>query len=239
MTPPAIERVHAHLTEYGYAVTSDQEVGLPAGFSEAFSRNYFVDSIIRHDEGDWPIDRKRARDVIRYWWHDDQLRLEEYDTISITDRADIKGTRIHARVDMLADQQAKALVSTFLKLIPPDRRQSDGTFGVNLFRTFTNVVTKPHRDNEEFIFVYVLDRVGDGAETYLYKPDSVLEDGSLLDGPLFKHQLQPGELIVFDDKRFKHGATPLVDPPGGRARRDALVCTVDYETTYLKKPVLV
>lgn len=239
MTPPAIDRAHKHLTEYSYAVTSDQEIGLPVGFNVDFSRKYFQDGIIRHDEGDWPIDRKRARDVVRYWWHDDKIRLEEHETISITDRSEIKGTRLHARVELLADPQAKALISTFLELIPPDRRQSNGTFGINLFSTFTNVVTKPHHDDGEFILVYVLDRVGDGAETYLYEPDCVLDDGSLLDGPLFKHQLQPGELILFDDKRFKHGATPLVDPPGGRARRDALVCTVDHKTTYLKKPALV
>ena len=230
----AVKAVQDHLMECGYAVTTDQEIGLPARFNRNFSDKYFVDSVIRHDEGDWPMDRQRARDVIRYRWQDDELTLAEYDTISITDRGNIKGTRIHARVELLADTQAKNLVSTLLKLIPPRRRKTDGTFGVNLFRTFTNVVTTPHHDHEEFIFVYVLDRVGDGAESYLYRPDSVLEDGTLLDGPVFKHQLQPGELIVFDDERFKHGATPLVDPPGGRARRDALVCTVDYETTYLK-----
>jgi hypothetical protein len=54
---------------------------------------------------------------------------------------------------------------TFLTLIPPDRRQSKGTFDVNLFRTYTNVVTTPHREDEEFTFIYVLNRVGDGAQT--------------------------------------------------------------------------
>jgi hypothetical protein len=44
----------------------------------------------------------------------------------------------------------------------------------------------------------------------------------------------PGDIIIFEDKRFKHGATPLINPAGGQAQRDALVCTVDYPTTYLK-----
>ena len=35
---------------------------------------------------------------------------------------------------------------------------------VNLFRTHTNVVTKPHQDKEEFIILYVLNRDGDGQE---------------------------------------------------------------------------
>ena len=63
--------------------------------------------------------------------------------------------------------------------MPPERRQPDGTFGVNLFRTFTKVVTKPHHDNEEFIIIYVLDRVGEGAETRLYQPDDVTDDGQV------------------------------------------------------------
>jgi hypothetical protein len=215
------------MTGQGYAVTSDQAIGLPEKFRDNFVQTYFVEGKIRHDEGDWPIDRKRARDVIYYEWHDGELRLEEYKTISITDRAGIKGKRDHARVMLLDDPQAAELIKTFLTLIPPDRRQSRGTFGVNLFRTYTNVVTAPHRDDEEFIFIYVLNRVGDGAKTHLYDADSATAK--------FQHQLEPGELIVFDDGRYLHDASPLEPPADGApAMRDALVCTVDYDTTYLK-----
>ena len=48
-------------------------------------------------------------------------------------------------------------------------------------------------------------------------------------------QLNPGDLMIFEDRRFKHGATPLIPPPGGRAKRDVLVCTVDFPTTYLER----
>jgi hypothetical protein len=95
-------------------------------------------------------------------------------------------------------------------------------------------VTRPHRDNEEFIILYVLDRVGDGAETYLYRPEDVAEDGRPIAEPVLQQQLNPGDIIIFDDKRFRHGATPLVAPVGGQAQRDALVCTVDYPATYLE-----
>jgi 2OG-Fe dioxygenase len=232
--PSAVaSRVHHELSDPGYTVTNDQEIGLGADFHDYFIRTYFRDDIIRHDDGDMPADRQRARDVVHYRWKEGELVLEEHDTISITDRAGIKGTRIHSRVELLADVRARNLIETFLTLIPPHRRKPEGTFGVNLFRTFTNVVTKPHHDDEEFIFVFVLDRVGDGAETYLYEPDDVLPNGSVVAGPVFKHQLQPGEMIAFDDERFQHGATPLLAPPGLRAKRDALVCTVDYPGTYL------
>ena len=73
-----------------------------------------------------------------------------------------------------------------LQLVPPKRRQPDGTFGVNLFRTFTNVVTTPHRDNEEFVIIYVLDRVGEGAETYLYTPADATEDGQVMASPVLR-----------------------------------------------------
>jgi hypothetical protein len=117
--------------------------------------------------------------------------------------------------------------------VPEDRRQQRGTFGVNLFRTHTDVVTKPHQDEEEFIILYVLDRDGDDAESYLYEYDET--DAAGIGGQILRKQLNPGDLMIFEDIRFMHGATPLIPPPGGRAKRDVLVCTVDYPTTYLQR----
>jgi hypothetical protein len=117
--------------------------------------------------------------------------------------------------------------------VPPHRREPDGTFGVNLFRTFTDVVTKPHRDHEPFCVFYLLNRVGDGAETYLYRPDDVTGQNKPTAKPVFTHQLNPGEIIIFKGELFKHGATPLEPPHGGTAMRDALICTVDHPETYL------
>ena len=50
---------------------------------------------------------------------------------------------------------------------------------------------------------------------------------------MLRRQLNPGEIIVFEDKLFKHGATPLEGPSHGSAMRDVLVCTVDYRKSYL------
>jgi hypothetical protein len=130
------------------------------------------------------------------------------------------------------------MVGTFLSLVPVESRQSEGTFGVNLFRTFTQVVTKPHCDHERFVILYVLDRVGEGAESYLYRPGDVPEDvpeaGTLTGNPVLWDQLDPGQILIFDDEQFFHGATPLIAPPGAvTGRRDVVVCTVDYRETYL------
>jgi hypothetical protein len=83
--------------------------------------------------------------------------------------------------------------------------------------------------SEEFIILYVLDRVGNGAESYLYRPDD--DPGS--QPPVLRHQLDSDQLLVFEDKRYKHDTTPPQCAPEGTARRDVLVCTVDFRSPYL------
>jgi hypothetical protein len=228
-----LDHASATLDRQGYALTNDLQIGLPEKFRENFQQTYFNSFTLRHDDGDWPEDRQRARDVVRYEWRDDRLRVREHETITITDRAGIAGKRDHSRVWLLSDPQAEDLVRRFISLVPRARRQREGTFGVNLFRTFTNVVEKPHHDDEEFVILYVLDRMGGGAESYLYQPADVPDTGQSAAEPVLSRQLNPGEILVFEDKLFKHGATPLERPPDGEARRDVLICTVDYRSTYL------
>jgi 2OG-Fe dioxygenase len=231
--PPSLEDAWATLDRQGYALTNDRALGLPEGLREDFHKAYFNSSVLRRDPGDMPKDRQRARDVIRYQWRCGALDMEEHDSITITNRSGMPGKRDHARVRFLEDPQAASLVRAFLSLVPPGRRQADGTFDINLFRTFTNVVSGPHCDDEQFCVIYLLSRMGGGAETYLYERGDFSDRGEPTAGPIFKHQLNPGEIIIFEDKRFKHGATPLAAPPGGTAMRDAVVCTVDYRETYL------
>ncbi len=228
-----LDDLWASLTERGYALSSDTALGLPEKFRENFQQTYFNSQVLRHDNGDLPIDRQRARDVLRYWWRDGQIDLREFQTIAITDRAGIAGRREHSRVRLLDDPQAEEFIRSFLCLVPPKRRRRTGTFGVNLFRTFTDVVTKPHRDDEELIILYVVDRHGEGAETYLYLASDVTAEGQILGDPVLRQQLDPGDIIIFDDALFKHGATPLEALPDGTSVRDVLVCTVDYRNTYL------
>jgi hypothetical protein len=230
---PGLDRVWATLADRGYALTSEDEIGLPDNFRPTFLKTYFTDAHIRHDPGDWPVDRKRARDVVRYRWGGESARVKEHGTNAITDRAGISGRRVHSRVRLLDDPQAKEFIHTLLRLVPPGRRRPTGTFGVNLFRTFTDVVTKPHHDNEELIILYVLNRQGEGAESYLYNPEDVTPNGEAISEPVLERQLNPGDIIIFDDALFMHGATPLKALADGTSMRDVLVCTVDYPDTYL------
>ena len=223
------------LANHGYAIIQDWTLGVSDDSRGRFHQRYFNDDMLRRDEGDWPADRERSRDVIRYTRSGSQLDLREHETITISDRAGIQGDREHKRVEILADPEARSLVETLLNLVPPDRRQREGTLGVNFFRTYTDVVTRPHHDDEEYIFLYMMHRDGGGAESYLYRDYEPFTGGPPDEPALDHYQLNPGELLIFEDRLFMHGATRLIPPPQGQAMRDLIVFTIDYETTYLRR----
>ena len=221
-----IEGIREKLLVYGYATADDSRLGFPEDFRDKFAWAYFNDEILHSDVPDIPVDRKRARDVVYYEWHDSRLDLSEYENILIKNRGNIPGERRHSRVLLLDDDYACDFIRTCLSLVPAERRHERGTFGANLFRTFTQVVTQPHQDSEEYIIIYVVGKVGTGAESYLYRADNP-------DELVFSATLHPGEMLIFKDDLFLHGATPLVPGDGQVAQRDAIVCTVDYPGTYL------
>ena len=217
-----VERMRRDLTTKGYARATDDALGVPPHFRKLLVQRYFDGGALRSDVPDVPADRERARDVVRYAWQDEAVELEEHDTVAIINRGEQAGVREYNRVHTLDDDLFEPWIAMVLSLVPTERRAEAGTFGVNLMRTHTLVVTKPHRDDEEFIITYVVDRVGEGAETHLYDP----ETGEVV----FRVQLDPGDLLIFEDKRFLHNVTRLEPWPGSPAHRDALVCTVDYRS---------
>jgi hypothetical protein len=221
-----IDRITEKLLVHGYATADDARLGFPADFRDKLAWSYFNDEVLQSDVPDIPVDRKRARDVIYYEWHDSRLDLSEYENILIKNRGNIPGERRHSRVMLLDDDYASNFIRTCLSLIPAEKRHDRGTFGANLFRTFTQVVTQPHQDTEEYVIIYVVGKIGTGAESYLYRADNP-------DELVFSATLHPGEMIIFKDDLFLHGATSLVPADGRVAQRDALVCTVDYPGTYL------
>jgi hypothetical protein len=215
-----VERMRRDLATKGYARATDDALGIPPDFRKHLVRRYFDGGEVRPNARDIPADRERARDVVRYGWQGDTVALAEHETITIVDRGDQAGVREYHRVRTVDDERFESWISLVLSLVPVARRAPAGTFGVNLMRTHTLVVTKPHRDDEEFIVTYVVDRVGEGAETHLYDPET--------EEVVFRAQLDPGDLLIFEDARFLHNVTRLEPWPGSPAHRDALVCTVDY-----------
>ncbi|MGH9644077.1 MAG: 2OG-Fe dioxygenase family protein [Terriglobales bacterium] len=219
------EHIWECLLDCGYALVPDRRIGFGAEFREHVIQTYFTESILRHDIHD-VLDRERVRDVMRYERSGDSLRLTEHETIMVKDREDHLLDREYARVELLHDARMVEWIGVALSLVPPAQRNSRGTFSANLLRTHTAVVPGgPHQDGKEFVLIYVLDKLGGGAETQLYRIDSPGDAA-------FSEILRPGDMIVFRDELFRHGTTPLIAPPGGTAHRDAMVCTVNYPDEY-------
>lgn len=227
VTRPSLARpdVWDALRLEGYAVVSFPQLGLPEETVEPLHRRFFDDEVLEPDMAEVHKDRDRARDVVRYSWDDDALTLAEHDTITISDRSGYTGTRTPRRVLTLEHRDAESWIAGVLSLVPPEERQRQGTFGVNMFRTRTHVVSGPHQDDEEWVIIAVLANNADGARTSLLPVD---DPGT----PALETTLRPGRLLIFRDASFLHCTTPL-EPRGDTAPcRDALVCTVNYPSTY-------
>ena len=220
----ATRQAWADLREQGYALVRDTDLGLD-GSREHFGSRYFGGEVLEADHEAIHKDRDRARDVIRYEWTDARLSLAEHPTVTISNRGGYAGGRDHQRVELLADPVAARWVEAALTLVSPEKRERLGTFGVNFFRTRTTVVSGPHRDGERYCLVYVVDKIGAGAQTRLHlaaDPDRIA----------FRRTLAPGDMLLFDDEAYLHDVTPLLDTPTSPCRRDAIVCTVNYTSTY-------
>ncbi|MFC7615585.1 2OG-Fe dioxygenase family protein [Actinokineospora soli] len=187
------------LAQHGYVVLTDAALGISDEDRHLLRKRYFTTDVLRRYPNDIPHDRLRARDVLRYDWTSTDVTLREHTTIDIIDRGGHAGTRTFHRTPVATDDIITRWVRGILHAIPPQHRQPRGTFGLNFFRTFTDVVTEPHQDGEEYIVVYVIAKSGTGAMTELYDLSGAL---------VLKHELLPGELILFRDDRFRHNATP-------------------------------
>lgn len=219
-----IARAHSNLIRHGYAVVSESDI---EGFAEIRMQMapYFSNNILKKPENDTPSDRKRARDVIRYEWDSsfDSVLLAENDNIII--RRPNGDRDEYSRVWLLENPSGYRFAVTVLSLIPECWRHRSGTLGVNLLRTFTNVVTKPHQEHfGQFAGIWVINKAGDGAETYLY---DLFTPGRLV----LKQVLTPGELVIFNDELFLHGTTPL-KPVNGQAQRDAVNFAIHFSGLY-------
>ncbi|GAA0900273.1 2OG-Fe dioxygenase family protein [Virgisporangium ochraceum] len=220
-----LSAVWESLAKNDFALVTDARLGLPAELRPYMARRFFSDGVLEADHPGVHKDRERARDVVRYHWSGDRLTLREHDETEIRNRSGFMGTRTVNRVTLLTYPLMDLWIRTVLSAVPPYLRQERGTFGINFFRTRTTVVAGPHQDDEEFVVIYVVDKVGGGAESTLHRfndPDEVV----------FRRTLEPGDLLIFRDQAFLHSASPLVAAGTTGARRDAVVCTVDYHDTY-------
>jgi hypothetical protein len=233
--PSSLEALWKQLRQDGYVVASDDRLalGMERGFCQGFrdhlEATWFNGGRLQYDPHKVkPYDRERARAVFRYGWQGEDLTVAPHVTADIGDRS-YTDVAVRHYPNMAAEMLTDPVTSDWLKaaipLIPPELRDAHSTFGVNLFRTHTDVVTGPHRDDEKYVLVYVIDKHGLGAESMLY------EDGAA--NSFFAQMLNPGEFLLFDDQRFLHSASPLVPGiDGAPPSRDTVICTFNRSGTY-------
>lgn len=233
--PITLETLWQQVRGDGYVVASDDrlasgtEYGFGRDFRDYLEANWFHGGRLYRDPyGVPPHDRERARAVFRYSWEDENLAVTPHDTADIGGRSYTDVARRNYP-NMAATMLDNPVMADWLKaaipLIPPELRDEHSTFGMNLFRTHSDVVTGPHRDDEKYVLLYVIDKHGLGAESSLYEPGS--------NDPFYVATLNPGEFMLFDDQRFQHSASPLEpNTDGTPPSRDTVVCTFNKPETY-------
>jgi hypothetical protein len=215
-----MNRIWEQLDRRGYADCTDEDLGASPGLRDDVISHYYEEAMrsTLPQVRDVPADRSRIRDVISYSWAGaGALDLSEHDLIALTDRGGQLGVRQYPRVMALADPMLTRWIEILISLVPPNRRRIRGSFSLNFMRTHTLTVAKPHRDDEDFVITYVIARSGDGAESQIIAPKTREVVHAI--------QLDPGQLLISDDRRFLHYTTPLDPHFGKEAHRDTMVCT--------------
>jgi 2OG-Fe dioxygenase len=221
-----LTNIWASLETCGYALIPDSAISSGAEQLRLHVvQSYFGKDCLETDLPEVHANRDRVRDVVLYEWNQDSLLLSEHDSVEIVARSGYAATRNPKRVRVLQDPLVATWISAVLHLVPPHQRYPCGTFGINFFRTRKTVVSGPHQDDEKICVVYVLDKVGSGAQTRLHPVD----DPARIE---YAVTLQPGDILLFQDSQFLHDVTPLTSEDGSACHRDVLVCTVDYTSTY-------
>jgi hypothetical protein len=230
---PSIIRAQENIYIHGYVILLDTDLDF-ALKDRAQINDQYNENVLQNDMPNvYPVDRLRGRDVIRYIrLEEDSLRLAEHDVITIKTPGSTIGnhphevTREYARLFTLDKPGFAELIKGLLRTIPREERQAQGTVGVNLFKTFSDVVSGPHQDGVQFVGIYIPDKNCNGAETTLVFKDNP-------DKVILRKILEPGELLIFRDKDFLHNVSPLESPKDGSPKyRNALILTVDYAGAY-------
>jgi hypothetical protein len=200
-------RVHEDVLRQGWALTSATEMGLDSAAAKtALSPALAPDP---HGAG-----KMKALDVVTYERDGAHLMVAEAQSTAI---AGVPG--VSARCYLvrkpdgtpgtpMGDLAARAA----LQMVPASLRRASGRMSATYLRYGPGAEATAHRDKfGDMVVIWVLDREGDGGESFLLTPSH--ED-------VFRRSLMPGEMVIFADELFLHGVTPM---RGEGASRDALI----------------
>lgn len=193
-----LERVHEALLTRGWMVASARALGLP---DERDVIAALEPALVPDPRG---AGKLHARDVIDY---DRRTGLtREADSV-----AHVDGTDDYSRFRLLdAELRIRMMAAEVLILVPPELRRDTGRLSADYFRYSPGTRSDAHQDRfGDLVFIWVLDRNGDGAESFLIG----LDGRDVMRGPV-----SAGHLLIFRDEMFLHGVTELTS-----GHRDALI----------------
>jgi hypothetical protein len=188
-----MERIHDELLTEGWALATGSALGLApeADVIAALSPSLALDP---RGHG-----KQHARDVIAYERPNRLLR--ERDSIAHGNADDFSRFRV-------ADEGPET-TWRILDLVPPPLRRPAGRMSADYFRYSPGTRSDAHQDKfGDVVVIWVLDRDGDGAESFL----TTLGGEDVMRSPL-----ATGDVLIFRDEMFLHGLTAV----GGH--RDALI----------------
>lgn len=206
-----LERFSNNLTKNGYVLLNEMEIGLDAEVRSKITNKYF--SNLEKDNPEVHSNRLRSREVLLFNRANDQFSFKQSDSIELVNR-NYEGVRTYKRVNLLDDFDFSFLFKSLINICEP-HKNINGSMGINLFRTYKVVTETRHRDFEDYVIIYCINKTGNGAFTQLTK-DAVGKE------IIFEASLKAGEILVFKDEPFYHYTTPLEsDEP-----RDVVIITL-------------
>jgi|GEM_PF-2270456 len=243
--PADLNKVREQLALKHFAILDDEILGeFGTIFRTHLLDGYFNNpSVVRAHEHDVPRDRKRARAVARVAFLDSGTIISGQDIIYLTQPGVYLGEHTtnavhhnpdpaiirpkeYSKIEIFKDPWLLQFISHLNELIPEQERALTTTFGINAFRTHSDVVSKPHQDGVNYVVVYVVDIKGNTPRTRLYPIDHI--SGTPNERPKISKQLQPGQLIIFKDSQYRHYTSALTSYTSEDPQRDVMVFTADY-----------
>lgn len=136
--------------------------------------------------------KQHARDIIEY-------RAGDRHYAEAASVAHVDGTDDFSRMQVL--DAGREAVEAILGLLPESDMLPSGRMSFDYFRYSPGIGTGLHQDAfGRWIAIWCLRREGTGGDSWLHT----------LDGhPVMRGALLPGDLLVFDDRRFLHAVQPM------------------------------
>jgi hypothetical protein len=221
MTKNAAIRLGYDLATQGFATFHDSDLVEDAeARRERFREKFFRD--MQEDLPEVHGSRQRLRDRFIYERRSGQVVLAEAPDGGSVLNHHYKSKRVYKREFLLDSSYIHDLVTQVLIVIPYNMTKSVESFGANLFRTSGVTVNSRHQDNAQFAIIMVVGKNGHGDVTEL----SLDKEGTQI---VFARELNPGDILLFEDACFYHYTRGLQSLEGVPPYRDAFVATIEYD----------